>query len=122
MTEQELQFHYFKMHDADNNNKLDGCELIKSLIHWHGKFIELSICCGLHLLVLSVSYFFILLCTINVSRFSICFLLSLSGAWCLNVFKRLHVPLLCMIRKIVKFLHSRSAIITNDDLYFIDVM
>lgn len=38
MTEQELQFHYFKMHDADNNNKLDGCELIKSLIHWHGKF------------------------------------------------------------------------------------
>uniref|UniRef100_A0A1B6HD18 EF-hand domain-containing protein n=1 Tax=Homalodisca liturata TaxID=320908 RepID=A0A1B6HD18_9HEMI len=36
MTEQELQFHYFKMHDADNNNKLDGCELIKSLIHWHG--------------------------------------------------------------------------------------
>ncbi|XP_043251204.1 multiple coagulation factor deficiency protein 2 homolog [Colletes gigas] len=35
MTEQELQFHYFKMHDADNNNKLDGCELIKSLMHWH---------------------------------------------------------------------------------------
>ncbi|CAK9808948.1 Multiple coagulation factor deficiency protein 2 homolog [Anthophora quadrimaculata] len=35
MTEQELQFHYFKMHDADNNDKLDGCELIKSLIHWH---------------------------------------------------------------------------------------
>ncbi|CAB3246523.1 unnamed protein product [Arctia plantaginis] len=37
MSEQELQFHYFKMHDADNNNKLDGCELIKSLIHWHGQ-------------------------------------------------------------------------------------
>lgn len=35
MTEQELQFHYFKMHDADNNNKLDGCELVKSLLHWH---------------------------------------------------------------------------------------
>lgn len=35
MTDQELQFHYFKMHDADNNNMLDGCELIKSLIHWH---------------------------------------------------------------------------------------
>ncbi|XP_013196399.1 multiple coagulation factor deficiency protein 2 homolog isoform X1 [Amyelois transitella] len=35
MSEQELQFHYFKMHDSDNNNKLDGCELIKSLIHWH---------------------------------------------------------------------------------------
>lgn len=41
MNEQELQFHYFKMHDADNNNKLDGCELIKSLIHWHGK---LNVC------------------------------------------------------------------------------
>lgn len=38
MTDQELQFHYFKMHDADNNNKLDGCELIKSLIHWHGMY------------------------------------------------------------------------------------
>lgn len=35
MSEQELQFHYFKMHDTDNNNKLDGCELVKSLIHWH---------------------------------------------------------------------------------------
>ncbi len=32
---QELQFHYFKMHDADNNNMLDGLELVKSLIHWH---------------------------------------------------------------------------------------
>lgn len=38
MSEQELQFHYFKMHDADNNNKLDGCELVKSLLHWHGEF------------------------------------------------------------------------------------
>lgn len=35
MSEEELQFHYFKMHDNDKNNKLDGCELIKSLIHWH---------------------------------------------------------------------------------------
>jgi len=35
MTEQELQFHYFKMHDTDGNNKLDGLELVKSLIHWH---------------------------------------------------------------------------------------
>ena len=39
MSEQELQFHYFKMHDADNNNKLDGCELVKSLVHWHGKIM-----------------------------------------------------------------------------------
>ncbi|XP_067124214.1 multiple coagulation factor deficiency protein 2 homolog [Centruroides vittatus] len=35
MSEEELQFHYFKMHDNDKNNKLDGCELVKSLIHWH---------------------------------------------------------------------------------------
>ena len=35
MTEKELQFHYFKMHDTDSNNKLDGLELVKSLIHWH---------------------------------------------------------------------------------------
>jgi hypothetical protein len=35
MSEQELQFHYFKMHDADGNHKLDGCELVKSLVHWH---------------------------------------------------------------------------------------
>lgn len=23
------------MHDSDGNNKLDGLELVKSLIHWH---------------------------------------------------------------------------------------
>jgi len=42
MSEQELQFHYFKMHDADGNNKLDGCELVKSLIHWHGEKWEVT--------------------------------------------------------------------------------
>ncbi len=35
MSDQELQFHYFKMHDTDANNKLDGSELVKSIIHWH---------------------------------------------------------------------------------------
>lgn len=35
MTEEELQFHYFKLHDNDDNNRLDGLELVKSLIHWH---------------------------------------------------------------------------------------
>ena len=48
MSEQELQFHYFKMHDSDGNNKLDGCELVKSLIHWHGEspkdFVFLTFC------------------------------------------------------------------------------
>ena len=42
MSEQELQFHYFKMHDSDGNNKLDGCELVKSLIHWHGTLYLLA--------------------------------------------------------------------------------
>ena len=35
MTEDELQLHYFKMHDYDNNNKLDGLELIQALTHFH---------------------------------------------------------------------------------------
>ncbi|GIY58654.1 multiple coagulation factor deficiency protein 2 homolog [Caerostris extrusa] len=35
MSENELQFMYFKMHDSDDNDKLDGCELVKSLLHWH---------------------------------------------------------------------------------------
>jgi len=35
MTEQELQYHYYKMHDADNNNMLDGQELLKSVFHHH---------------------------------------------------------------------------------------
>ncbi|KAH8289269.1 hypothetical protein KR054_002869 [Drosophila jambulina] len=35
MSDSELQFHYFKMHDSDDNNKLDGCELYKALIHMH---------------------------------------------------------------------------------------
>ena len=29
MTADELQFYYFKQHDYDNNNKLDGIELIQ---------------------------------------------------------------------------------------------
>ncbi|XP_014669780.1 PREDICTED: multiple coagulation factor deficiency protein 2-like [Priapulus caudatus] len=35
MTEQELQFHYFKQHDLDNNNQLDGLELVHALTHFH---------------------------------------------------------------------------------------
>lgn len=55
MTDQELQFHYFKMHDADNNNKLDGCELIKSLIHWHGEF---TLLCLISFVIVSLSLVF----------------------------------------------------------------
>ncbi|KAH8345210.1 hypothetical protein KR059_008866, partial [Drosophila kikkawai] len=37
MADAELQFYYFKMHDSDGNNKLDGCELYKALVHLHGE-------------------------------------------------------------------------------------
>jgi len=33
LSEEELQFQYFKVHDYDNNNKLDGVEIISALTH-----------------------------------------------------------------------------------------
>jgi hypothetical protein len=39
MTEEELEFHYFKLHDYDGNNKLDGVEIAKAITHFHsGKY------------------------------------------------------------------------------------
>ncbi|EPB71699.1 hypothetical protein ANCCEY_09218 [Ancylostoma ceylanicum] len=35
MTPEQLQFHYFNMHDLDKNGKLDGVELIKAITHFH---------------------------------------------------------------------------------------
>lgn len=35
LTDEEVQFRYFKVHDYDGNNKLDGIELIKALTHHH---------------------------------------------------------------------------------------
>lgn len=35
MTDEELEFHYFKLHDYDNNNKLDGTEITKAITHFH---------------------------------------------------------------------------------------
>ena len=35
MTEDEVQFHYFKLHDYDDNNRLDGLELVSALTHYH---------------------------------------------------------------------------------------
>lgn len=35
LNDEDLQFHYFKLHDADNNNKLDGIELMNALTHYH---------------------------------------------------------------------------------------
>ncbi|KAK0180286.1 hypothetical protein PV327_005946 [Microctonus hyperodae] len=33
MTDQELDFHYFKAHDTDNNTKLDGLEMLHAIQH-----------------------------------------------------------------------------------------
>ncbi|XP_014668286.1 PREDICTED: multiple coagulation factor deficiency protein 2 homolog isoform X2 [Priapulus caudatus] len=33
MTPEELEFHYFKLHDFDNNTKLDGLEILAALTH-----------------------------------------------------------------------------------------
>ncbi|XP_037260928.1 multiple coagulation factor deficiency protein 2 [Falco rusticolus] len=35
MSPQELQLHYFKMHDYDGNNLLDGLELATAISHVH---------------------------------------------------------------------------------------
>ncbi|XP_065661531.1 multiple coagulation factor deficiency protein 2 homolog [Hydra vulgaris] len=31
----DLQFHYFKVHDNDNDDKLDGIELANAMAHYH---------------------------------------------------------------------------------------
>ena len=35
MSEDDLQFHYFKLHDNDGNDKLDGIELVNAMTHFH---------------------------------------------------------------------------------------
>ena len=32
---EEMEFHYFKLHDYDNNNKPDGLELAAAMTHYH---------------------------------------------------------------------------------------
>ena len=41
-SDEEMQFHYFKAHDYDDNNKLDGIELISALTHYHKGSIYLQ--------------------------------------------------------------------------------
>merc|ERR1712227_259818 len=40
MTPEELQFYYFKQHDYDNNNQLDGIELIQAMTHYERMDLE----------------------------------------------------------------------------------
>ncbi|ESO01885.1 hypothetical protein HELRODRAFT_188509 [Helobdella robusta] len=35
MNSDELQFHYFKLHDTNNDNELDGLELLQAFLHEH---------------------------------------------------------------------------------------
>ena len=35
--QEAMEFHYFKVHDYDNNNKLDGLELAAAMTHYHGE-------------------------------------------------------------------------------------
>lgn len=45
MTEDEIQFHYFKIHDYDGNNLLDGIELISALTDYHkGLYLLMWLC------------------------------------------------------------------------------
>jgi hypothetical protein len=37
MTQEEQNFYYFKLHDYDNNNKLDGLELVSAFAHNEGR-------------------------------------------------------------------------------------
>ena len=39
-SEEATQFHYFKLHDYDNNNKLDGLELYAAITHFSDKHGE----------------------------------------------------------------------------------
>lgn len=33
MTDEELDFYYFQVHDADKNSKLDGLEILQAIMH-----------------------------------------------------------------------------------------
>lgn len=33
MTDEELEFYYFQMHDTDKNSKLDGLEILQAIFH-----------------------------------------------------------------------------------------
>lgn len=37
MSDEDLQFHYFRLHDYDGNRKLDGLELLHALSHYQNE-------------------------------------------------------------------------------------
>lgn len=42
MSQDELLFHYFKMMDVDKNARLDGTELVASIIHYSSRYLILN--------------------------------------------------------------------------------
>lgn len=57
MTDEELQFHYFKLHDYNDDNRLDGCEIFKAMSHAYngGWTLRLSnLICGIKSCILKL--------------------------------------------------------------------
>ncbi|CAH1099181.1 unnamed protein product [Psylliodes chrysocephalus] len=42
MTEEELEFYYFQVHDTDKNSKLDGLELLQAILHTDSYYEDLD--------------------------------------------------------------------------------
>merc|ERR1711874_378375 len=40
MTHEERDFHYFRLHDFDKNDLLDGLEVLKAMSHSHAKIMK----------------------------------------------------------------------------------
>ena len=40
MTQEERDFHYFRLHDFDKNDLLDGLEVLKAMSHSHAKIVK----------------------------------------------------------------------------------
>ena len=87
MTEEELQFHYFKVHDYNNDNKLDGIELISALTHHNGLLLS-----SLH-------------CHIGTSQSSVAVILI-----CLS-FRHILMVCCCCIRHV--FINSVACIVVS---------
>ena len=47
-SKEAMEFHYFILHDTDNNKKLDGLELAAAMTHYHepGKEGQHEVLCG----------------------------------------------------------------------------
>lgn len=74
MTPQELQLHYFKMHDYDGNNLLDGLELATAISHVHREV-------GIYVWMYTFIYFCSVRCEHNACTSNHLFLSSTAKEW-----------------------------------------